>query len=95
MFAVGQVVVGSVAWLLQSWRHMTMMLYMPCFLIISYYWLLSESVRWLLSKRRYNDARTVLEKVVRINKKAISEKSLNTLLNPPQPPVAEVREQIT
>lgn len=94
MFAVGQVVLGSVAWLVQPWRYMIMTLHIPCFLIISYYWILSESVRWLLSKRRFAEAKVVLEKVARVNKKEISEKSLNALLNPPQIAVIEVREKI-
>lgn len=89
MFAVGQVVLGSVAWLIQPWRYLIMALHIPCFLIISYYWVLSESVRWLLSKRKFDDARQVLERVARINKKEISEKSLNALLNPPQPLITE------
>ncbi|XP_037875512.1 solute carrier family 22 member 6 [Bombyx mori] len=92
MFAVGQVVLGSVAWLIQPWRYLIMALHIPCFLIISYYWVLSESVRWLLSKRKFDDARQVLERVARINKKEISEKSLNALLNPPQPLITESTE---
>ncbi|XP_030020717.2 organic cation transporter protein [Manduca sexta] len=83
MFAVGQVILGSVAWLIQPWRYMIMALHIPCFLIIIYYWILSESVRWLLSKQRFDDAKKVLEKAARINKKEISEKSMQALLTPP------------
>ncbi|KAJ2951334.1 hypothetical protein O0L34_g5735 [Tuta absoluta] len=83
MFAVGQVILGSVAWAIQPWRYMIMALHIPCFLIISYYWILSESVRWLLSKEHYDEAKVVLEKVARVNKKTISEKSLHVLMNPP------------
>ncbi|XP_052749979.1 organic cation transporter protein-like isoform X2 [Galleria mellonella] len=86
MFAIGQVVLGLVAWLVQPWRYMIMTLHIPCFLIISYYWLLSESVRWLLSKKKYDEAKEVLEKVARVNKKQISEKSMHSLMNPPPPP---------
>ncbi|KOB66936.1 Organic cation transporter [Operophtera brumata] len=89
MFAVGQVILGSVAWLVQPWRYMIVALHIPCFLIIAYYWLLSESVRWLLSKRKYAEARTVLEKVARFNKKQISEKSLESLTNPPSAPPSD------
>ncbi|KPI95922.1 PREDICTED: organic cation transporter protein-like [Papilio xuthus] len=83
MFAVGQVVLGGVAWLVQPWRYMIMALHIPCFLIIVYYWILSESVRWLLSKRKYVEARAVLENVARVNKTFISEKSMEALMNPP------------
>ncbi|KAI5633318.1 major facilitator superfamily domain-containing protein [Phthorimaea operculella] len=83
MFAVGQVILGFVAWGIQPWRYMIMALHIPCFLIIGYYWILPESVRWLLSKERFDDAKVILEKVARINRKTISEKSLHALMNPP------------
>ncbi|CAH2241431.1 organic cation transporter protein-like [Pararge aegeria] len=84
MFALGQVILGSVAWLIEPWRYMIMALHIPCFLIISYYWILSESVRWLLAKRKFDEAKIVLEKVAKVNRKQISEKSMQGLLNPPQ-----------
>ncbi|XP_047517605.1 organic cation transporter protein-like [Pieris napi] len=83
MFATGQVILGVVAWLIQPWRYMIMALHIPCFLIISYYWILSESIRWLLSKQRFEEARTVLENIARVNKTQISEKSMQGLLMPP------------
>ncbi|GBP59114.1 Organic cation transporter protein [Eumeta japonica] len=83
MFAVGQVILGFVAWGIQPWRHFVMVLHAPCLLIIAYYWILSESVRWLLSKGRYEDARVILEKVARVNRKTISEKTMQALLSPP------------
>ncbi|KAG7299221.1 hypothetical protein JYU34_017774 [Plutella xylostella] len=83
MFAVGQVILGSVAWLIQPWRYMIMALHIPCFIIIGYYWILPESVRWLLSKKRFQEAKEILEKVARVNRKQISDASLNALCNPP------------
>ncbi|XP_045499101.1 organic cation transporter protein-like [Colias croceus] len=87
MFAVGQVIMGGIAWVIQPWRYMIMTLHIPCFLIISYYWILSESIRWLLSKQKFTEARQILEKIARVNKKQISEKSMAGLLTPP--PVTE------
>ncbi|XP_046977822.1 organic cation transporter protein-like [Vanessa cardui] len=94
MFAVGQVILGSVAWLIQPWRYMIMALHIPCLLIFLYYWILSESVRWLLSKRKFSEAKNVLETVARVNKTHISEKSLEALMNTslPSVPAAEVSD---
>lgn len=83
MFAFGQVILASVSWLVQPWRYMIIALHVPCFLIIAYYWILSESVRWLLSKRKFEEAKQVLEKVARVNKTQISEKTMQALLSPP------------
>lgn len=81
MFAIGQIVLGGVAWLVAPWRYMNMVIHIPCFLIIVYYWVLSESVRWLLSKGKYNEAQKVLETVARVNKTQISEKSMEALIS--------------
>nr|XP_034829218.1 organic cation transporter protein-like isoform X2 [Maniola hyperantus] len=80
LFGLGQVILGGVAWLIQPWRSMLMALNIPCLLIISYYWLLSESLRWLLSKHKFSDAKEVLQTVARLNKTSISDKSLDSLL---------------
>lgn len=84
MFALGQVILGAVAWVIQPWRYMIIALHVPCFLIIGYYWVLAESVRWLLSKEKYEEAKIILEKVARVNKTTISEKSLQGLMTPPE-----------
>ncbi|XP_047521131.1 solute carrier family 22 member 2-like isoform X1 [Pieris napi] len=82
-FSCGEVVLGVVAWLVRPWRSLLMTLYIPVFLLLSYYWILSESVRWLLAKKKYAEARQVLENVAKTNKTNISAKSMNALLNPP------------
>ncbi|CAH0719755.1 unnamed protein product, partial [Brenthis ino] len=81
IFAVGQVVLGTVAWLIPPWRYMSMALHIPGFLIIMYYGLLYESVRWLLSKKKYSEAQRVLQAVARVNKTHISSTSLDALVN--------------
>ncbi|KAL4709495.1 hypothetical protein ACJJTC_007226 [Scirpophaga incertulas] len=82
MFAVGQVILGGLAWAIPSWRQLLLYLNSPCFIIISYYWMLSESIRWLISKQRFDEAKLVLEKVARVNNREISETSLQALLTP-------------
>ncbi|CAH2047637.1 unnamed protein product, partial [Iphiclides podalirius] len=82
MFAVGSMILGCVAWAIESWRHMILALHMPCFLIVFYYWFLGESVRWLISKQKYRKARSALEKVAKTNKTTISQESMTALLRP-------------
>ncbi|XP_023935711.2 organic cation transporter protein-like [Bicyclus anynana] len=85
MFATGEAVLGAVAWAISPWRYMIIALTIPWFLYISYYWIISESVRWLLSKKKYSEAKQILLTVAKVNKKEISEKSLEALVSaPPQ-----------
>ncbi|KAG6440877.1 organic cation transporter protein [Manduca sexta] len=79
MFAMGQVVLGLIAWGVPSWRPLTQVLYAPQILVVCYFWILSESVRWLLSKGRYEEAEDILKKVAKRNNKELSEKSLQAL----------------
>ncbi|XP_063534912.1 organic cation transporter protein-like [Cydia strobilella] len=81
-FSVGQIIMAGIAWLVQPWRYFIMTLYIPCFLMVAYYWCISESVRWLLTKERFDEAKSVLEKIAKINKKKISEKSMQALMTP-------------
>ncbi|XP_023935691.2 organic cation transporter protein [Bicyclus anynana] len=89
MFSVGQVLLGRVYWLIGYWRYTTLALYVPCLFMVGYYWLLTESVRWLLSKKKYAEARKILENAARVNKKTINEKSMEALMNPPQTPILQ------
>lgn len=78
-FAVGQVTLGLIAWAIPTWRELTLAIYLPQLITISFYWLIAESVRWYLSKGRYEEAEAVLKNVARINKKQLSKKSLQEL----------------
>ncbi|KAJ2947091.1 hypothetical protein O0L34_g16436 [Tuta absoluta] len=74
-FAIGQVTLAAIAWGIPYWKHLTLALYLPQFIIIAYLWLMSENYRWYLSKGRYEDAEKVLTDVARVNKKVISDSS--------------------
>lgn len=81
MFATGQVILGLLAWAVPEWRKLSLVLYVPVFVIISYYWILSESHRWLLSKNEQEKAKVVLTRAARLNgKPEISESSMIFLL---------------
>ncbi|XP_045449924.1 organic cation transporter protein-like [Melitaea cinxia] len=79
MFALGQVFLGLIAWGVPTWRTLTQVIYAPQLLVVAYFWILSESVRWLMSRGRYEEAESVLKKVAKMNKKELSEKSLQAL----------------
>lgn len=79
-FALGQVLLGAMAFAITEWRTLTMVLYIPVFLILSYYWLLSESPRWLLSKNKQEKAKASLQYAARLNGKRISTESMTFLL---------------
>ncbi|XP_034829497.1 organic cation transporter protein-like [Maniola hyperantus] len=78
-FSIGQVLLAVIAWAVPYWKHLILTIYIPQFLFISYFWIMPESVRWYMSKGRYEKAEVFLKNVARINKRELSEKSLRAL----------------
>ncbi|XP_072941815.1 organic cation transporter protein-like [Epargyreus clarus] len=86
MFAMGQALLGAIAWGVHEWRTLTLTLFTPIFLLVSYYWLVTESHRWLLSKNKNEEAKRTIERACYLNGKPCSEDTMNYLLTaiPPQ-----------
>lgn len=78
-FALGQVSLGLVAWAIPEWRRFTLAIYIPQLITFSYFWILPESIRWYLSKGRYEESETLLKEVARINGRELSSNSLELL----------------
>ncbi|KAL4709537.1 hypothetical protein ACJJTC_007268 [Scirpophaga incertulas] len=77
-FSIGQVILSAIAWAVPQWRKLTQVLYLPQLFVVVYFWFMSESVRWLMSKGRYEDAEIILKRVAKTNNKELSEKSLKS-----------------
>lgn len=78
-FSIGQITMGLIAWGIPNWQLFTLTLYIPQLITISYFWIMSESVRWYMTKGRFEEAENVLKEVARVNKTQLSQKSLELL----------------
>ncbi|CAK1581248.1 unnamed protein product [Parnassius mnemosyne] len=79
VYVLGLMSLAGLSWWLQSWRQLLRIIYAPAMLVISYLWLLNESVRWLLSKGRNNEAANVLKKAMKMNNVDLSNDVLAPL----------------
>ncbi|XP_073955324.1 organic cation transporter protein-like isoform X3 [Choristoneura fumiferana] len=84
-FAIGQVLLALVAWAIPYWRTLTRVLYAPSLLFIFYYFIVEESVRWLLSKGKKKEAARIIYKAAAINRKELSPESIKQLSEDPTP----------
>ncbi|CAH2047651.1 unnamed protein product, partial [Iphiclides podalirius] len=78
-FAVGQAYVALVAWAVPYWRTLTKIIYAPSLLFLLYYFVIEESVRWLLSKGKKKEATRIIFKAAAVNKKKLSPESIKHL----------------
>ncbi|XP_060081316.1 organic cation transporter protein-like [Ylistrum balloti] len=75
-FSIGLVILAGVSFLVRDWFIINIICSAHAALFIFYWWLIPESPRWLISKKRYQDAYTVLQKIARSNKVTIDHKIL-------------------
>ncbi|KAK4286870.1 hypothetical protein Pmani_040042 [Petrolisthes manimaculis] len=84
-WALGYMTIPGIAYLVRTWRLLTVCLTLPALVSISYIWILPESPRWLIQKGRHSQALTVLKKAAKMNKKSL----------PPDPLLLQAMEQVT
>ncbi|XP_021942801.1 organic cation transporter protein-like isoform X1 [Zootermopsis nevadensis] len=78
-YAIGQALTGIIAWWLQNWRLILRASYLPSLLCISYYWLIPESVRWLLTKKRTKEASDIILNAAKKNGVRLSERVMSEI----------------
>lgn len=68
-FSTGFVTLPIIAYVVNSWRKLELCIILPCVTLSSYYILLPESPRWLLSQKREKEARVIIKKICLRNKR--------------------------
>ncbi|XP_037929113.1 organic cation transporter protein-like isoform X2 [Teleopsis dalmanni] len=71
-YAIGEAMVGLTAWLLHDWQLLQFALSVPPLFFIVYYWIVPESVRWLLARNEKEKAGLIIQRAAAINKKELS-----------------------
>lgn len=67
-FNLGHLTLPLFAYYLRDWRELQFALSIPSIVLISYYWLVPESPRWLFTAGRLDESATVLSKAAKVNK---------------------------
>ncbi|CAD7005955.1 unnamed protein product [Ceratitis capitata] len=79
-YAIGEMLLAVVAMYYPNWRIILRIFYIPALAMLSYFWVLPESVRWLLSQERETEATDVLKRAAQTNKRRLSDPSLDKLI---------------
>lgn len=78
-YTIGEIWLGFIGMNVSNFRTLLQISYTPLLLIISYFWLIPESVRWLaITGRRQEAARTIL-RAAKMNSIKLSEKVLDMI----------------
>ncbi|GFR29170.1 organic cation transporter protein [Trichonephila clavata] len=70
---IGYLSLPALAWMIGDWFRIQLIISVPSVILLSSYWLLPESPRWLLSQGKEDSAREILSKVAKRNGVNLSE----------------------
>lgn len=73
IYSSSQVVAGIAAMFFHNFRSFLQVLFVPNFLVLTFIWLVPESVRWLLAKGKVRRARQILFRAAKLNGVELSE----------------------
>jgi len=66
-FGIGASLLPLVAYYVKDWVPLQLAISIPSLLLISYYWYIPESPRWLISENRFQEALDVLKDAAKVN----------------------------
>ncbi|KAL4657152.1 solute carrier family 22 member 13-like [Arapaima gigas] len=76
-YAFGLVLLAGIAYGVRQWRILQLVLSTPVLLLGIYFWVLPESARWLLTQGKKEEARKLILKAARVNKREIEDSLLD------------------
>ncbi|XP_076672740.1 organic cation transporter 1 isoform X2 [Andrena cerasifolii] len=78
-FASAMSLLALLGYLLRHWFALSLATSVPFVLLFSYYWIIPESPRWLLSKNRIDEAEVIVQRMARINGKTVPSNFLRKM----------------
>ncbi|KAK6732812.1 hypothetical protein RB195_016905 [Necator americanus] len=72
--AIGELILVGLAYFIRDYRVLHAAIALPWLILISYWWLMPESLRWLVTNERYREADVIMRKAAKVNKSNIPDK---------------------
>ncbi|NWH81800.1 S22A3 protein, partial [Piaya cayana] len=71
-FTLGIMILPGIAYLVPTWQGIQLAISLPNFLFLLYYWMVPESPRWLLTRRKGEKALKIMHNIAKHNGKYLS-----------------------
>ncbi|XP_074113374.1 organic cation transporter protein [Cotesia typhae] len=77
-FSLGHMSLAGIAYLFRHWQHLQLAISLPSIILLSYWWIVPESPRWLLAVGKQKAACKILKKAAKVNK--VTDKDIPELV---------------
>uniref|UniRef100_A0A5F8GE90 Solute carrier family 22 member 3 n=1 Tax=Monodelphis domestica TaxID=13616 RepID=A0A5F8GE90_MONDO len=71
-FTLGIIIIPGIAYLIPKWQGIQLAITLPNFLFLLYYWVVPESPRWLITRKKGKKALKILQSIAKYNGKYLS-----------------------
>ncbi|XP_062344834.1 solute carrier family 22 member 3 [Cinclus cinclus] len=71
-FTLGIIILPGIAYLIPTWQGIQLAISLPNFLFLLYYWVVPESPRWLLTRKKGEEALKIMRNIAKHNGKFLS-----------------------
>ncbi|OWF50931.1 organic cation transporter protein-like [Mizuhopecten yessoensis] len=78
-YSIGYMALSLMSYYIRHWRYIELVITLPVVLFSVYLCILPESIRWLLSKNKIEDATTIIKNVARVNNVELTDTMLENL----------------
>jgi len=72
-FAIGEMILGLEAYFIRDWKTLQMVAYLPVLALLGLYFVVPESVRWLIGAGRLEEAKEIIREAARANGREVPE----------------------
>lgn len=93
MLVLGGLSFALLAKTFHYWRTFILVVYPPSLLFVLYIYLLPESIRWLLTKGRKEEAVEIIMRAAKMNKVTLSEETMKQLTEEKLKPMEQKKEE--
>ncbi|KAM6977674.1 solute carrier family 22 member 13b [Aplochiton taeniatus] len=78
-YAVGLMLLSGIAYGVRNWRMLQLLLSAPVVVQLTFFWILPESARWLMTQGKQEEARKEIKRAARVNGRQVPEAMLDKL----------------
>ena len=93
--AIGELILDFIVWNVPYWRHFLLIIYFPAPFFLLYTFLLEESIRWLLTNGKDEEALRLLQNIANWNQFAVSEKTIDEVKKESKETIVQKNEEFT
>jgi len=72
-FAIGEMILGLEAYFIRDWKTLQIVAYLPVLALLGLYFIVPESVRWLIGAGKIEEAKKIIRDAAKVNGKEVPE----------------------